>query len=398
MEQNTSVANAPATQTTGAEKVKSGNINEGQAVSMMLKLSQQRAKQAPVAQAAENAAPEAQTAPETTSNPTAEALPPSETVAAETPEAAPENATEEAATETDSVPSQSISFTPEQQEIFNKRMARETAKTKAIQAEVEAAKARVTELENQLRGSQVNQQNGNLAASPQPTVVSTNQPLPQVNDLSRLNELEINAKQAKRYASQVLEDPSQWRNIPVPDGNGGQVEVKVHFIGDKPYTEAQMRNAKYEAETTLEDHIPAKRQFLTERQRFQQSATQKFSFLSDRNTPEWQMVEAAKRDPRNAAILSMPNSDYALALMVKGQRAMEAEEAAAKAKSAAPVVKPKIVARPSPDQTAVSASAAEARAPLGGQAQQRRQANMAKLKAAGNISKEDAAKFLLNNR
>lgn len=385
MEQNTSVANAPATPTTGAEKVKSGNISDGQAKNLLMAMAKAQTSQTAPEPAAETIAPVEQT--ETTSIPAAEASPPSE-VSPETPVETTETPAPEA--EADNVPSQSNSFTPEQQELFNKRIQREVAKTKAIQAESEAAKTRIAELEAKLNTSVPVVQ----SQPSTPVVVQANQPLPNINDVTELQKFENTAKEAKRYATRILEDPTQWKVVPIPDNTGGTVDVKVHFIGDKPVTEAQMRSAKYDAEAALEDHIPAKRTFLTERARFSQEAVQKFPFLANKNTPEYQMVEAAKRDPRNAAILSMPNADYALGLMVEGQKAIEAREKAEKAASVAPVVKPKIVPKPSPDQTAVSASTAEMRAPAGSNRAGKQAQALASLKAKGNITKEDAAKFL----
>ncbi len=385
MEQNTSVANAPATTSTGAEKVKSGNMSVGQATNLLMAMASKEAEtKTAETKAAENVTPVEQAE---TTNPAAEASPPSDATTTETVETTETPAPE---VEADNVPSQSNSFTPEQQDIFNKRIQREVAKTKAIQAESELSKQRIAELEAKLNTSAPAVQ----SQPSTPVVVQANQPLPNINDVAELQKFENTAKEAKRYATRILEDPTQWKVVPIPDNAGGTVDVKVHFIGDKPVTEAQMRSAKYDAEAALEDHIPAKRSFLTERTRFSQEAVQKFPFLVNKSTPEYQMVEAAKRDPRNAAILSMPNADYALGLMIEGQKAVEAREKAQKAASVAPVVKPKIVAKPSPDQTAVSASTAEARSPAGSNKATRQAQALANLKAKGNITKEDAAKFL----
>ena len=379
-------ANSPATET-GEAKVKSGNLNVGQAAVQLL-ASMQKAKTDAPSIALDKVAPnlEVQTPPETTT-PTAEVTAPAETTE---PEVAAET-TEAVTTEPEvDVPSQN-SFTPEQQEILNKRIAREVAKTKAKQAQLEADyQAKVAELQSKTP-----------VTAPEPTtpVVLTGQPLAEINDSATLNKLQQTAKEAIRYVEDVLEDPSQWKAITIPDGQGGEQSVKVHAIGQGKdqvlYTEADLRAQRRKAKVTLEDHIPQRAQFLNSRTTAQQEAYKAFPFLTNKSSSEYQMVEVAKRNPANAAILSMPNADYALGLMVEGQLAIQAREAA-KGKPVAPV-KPKVAAKPPSDQTAVSASTAPSREPAGNQAAARRlQAQKDSLKK-GNINPQDAAKLLIHN-
>ena len=382
----TTEANAPASTSTGAETAKkSGNISEGQAINLLMAMAKKEIELKPAEKAPENVAPVVPTT-ETTSAPAAETSNVSETTPAETP---PVETTETpAATEVgaDTVPSQSNSFTPEQQDIFNKRIQREVAKTKAIQAEFEDTKARLAELEARTPVH---------APVSEPVVIQSNQPLPNINDVSALAQFESTAKEAKRYATRVLEDPTQWKMVQVPSADGRDTqEVKVHYVGNQAVTEQQMRSAKWDAEVALEDHIPEKRAFLTDRTKFSQMAESSFPFLKDRSSPEYQMVQAARRDPANAAIMASPNADWILGVQIKGLMAIKAEEALAKAKVTAAPVKPKVVHKPSPDQTAVSASTAEARAPAGSKEAARKVQALANLKAKGNISPADASKFL----
>lgn len=380
-------ANSPATET-GEAKAKSGNLNVGQAAVQLL-ASMQKAKTEAPAIALDKTAPNLEVQPTTeTTTPTAEVSTPAEAP----PETeAPAETTEAVAPEPEAdVPSQN-SFTPEQQEILNKRIAREVAKTKAKQAQLEAEyQAKLAELQSKTP-----------ATAPEPTtpVVLTGQPLADINDTATLNKLQQTAKEAIRYVEDVLEDPSQWKTITIPDGQGGEQPVKVHAIGQGKdqvlYTEADLRAQRRKAKVTLEDHIPARATFLNSRTTAQQEAYKAFPFLTNKSSPEYQMVEAAKRNPANAAILSMPNADYALGLMVEGQLAIQAREAA-KAKTVAPV-KPKVVAKPPSDQTAVSASTAPTREPAGNQAIARRQQAIKDSLKKGNINPQDAAKLLKPN-
>ncbi len=378
-------ANSPATET-GEAKVKSGNLNVGQAAVQLL-ASMQKAKTDAPSIALDKTAPnlEVQTPPETTT-PTAEVTAPAEVATEEAaPEVIPEATTEEVA----DVPSQN-SLTPEIQEILNKRIAREVAKTKAKQAQLEADyQAKVAELQSKAP-----------VTAPEPTtpVVLTGQPLAEINDSATLNKLQQTAKEAIRYVEDVLEDPSQWKAITIPDGQGGEQSIKVHAIGQGKdqvlYTEADLRAQRRKAKVTLEDHIPSRAQFLNSRTTAQQEAYKAFPFLTNKTSAEYQMVEAAKRNPANAAILSMPNADYALGLMVEGQMAIQAREAA---KGKPVVTKPKVAVKPPSDQTAVSASTAPTREPAGNQAAARRlQAQKDSLKK-GNINPQDAAKLLIHN-
>lgn len=364
---------------------KSGNINIGQAAVQLLAAMQSKTEAKPVKTAQEVVTP---TEPEgevaTTETPTAEVPTTSEVTE---PESAPET-TEVATTEpeTDIVHSQHP-FTAEQQELFNKRIGKEVAKTKAVEAKLKADyEAKIAELQ------------GRVVETPQrpaPVVVNPNVPLSEVQDLQSLGTLQQTAKEAIRYVEDVLEDPSQWRSITVPDPSGGEQQVKVHQIGDKVYTETDLKKQMRKAKVTLEDHIPARQAFLQTQATAQSEATKAFPFLSDKTTPEYQMVQAAKRNPANAAILTMPNADYVLGLLIEGETARKARIEAAKAKSQATPVKPKVVAKPPSDQTAVSASTAPTREPAGNRADQKRSQAIKDSLKKGNINPVDAAKLLI---
>ena len=387
-------ADAPAKEN-GAEKTKSGNINVGQAAVQLLAMMQKKAEVKPTETATETVAPatEVNPSPETTANPAAEVTatseaPVTETAATETTEGtAPE-------TEADNVHSQS-QFTPEQQEIFNKRIQREIAKTKSVEDKLKSEyEAKLAELQ-----SKVNQAPAQ-AETPAPVVIQQGQPLAEINDLQSLGKLQQTAKEAVRYGESVLYDPAAWREINVDDpaNPGVPKAIKVHSIGQGKdqmlFTEQELRKKIMEARITLEDHVPSRAQFLTARENAQKEAYTRFGFLKDKSSPEYQMVEAARRNPANAAILSMPNADYAFGLMIKGMRAVEAEEAAAKAKATAPATKPKVAAKPPSDQVAVGGSTSPVREPAGNQAQAKRQAQIRDSLKKGNINPADAAKLL----
>lgn len=382
-------ATSPAAKKGDAQVKGSGNIETGQAA-VLLMAQADKAKQQPARQAAEDTAPEAIAPDLTMNNPAAEAPPASEetapaeeaTPAAETTEAAPE-ATEE---EADSVPSQTISFTPEQQKLLNKRIGKEVAKTKAIEAQKAELAAKVAELEAKIA----------TPAAPQAPIViapTPNMPLGDVMDIAKLGEIQSTAKEAARYIEDVLDDTGQWQTMTDPKDEDRQ--IKVHKIGETLFTEVDLKRKLREARRTLEDHIPQRAQWLATKQQITQQAHARFPFLTDKQSPEYQMAEQGRRNPQYAPLMAMPNAEWILGVLVKGAKAVDAEDAAKAAPKPkpAPVVKPK----PAADQTAVSASGAAARAPIGSAERQQIAAESAKLSAKGGITSDDAVGLLLKS-
>ncbi len=158
-------ASSPAP-TGDAPKSGSENISTGAAAMMMLASASKPSTPQPARKASEDTS----TNPSETPTARAEQAPEltattEETPAPETTEVAPETPTPEA----DPVHSQTHSFTPEQQEIFNRRLRKELAKTSAIQSQMEEAKAKLSEMEAKLNSQQ--------AAPPPPPPVASNVPL-----------------------------------------------------------------------------------------------------------------------------------------------------------------------------------------------------------------------------
>ncbi len=380
-------ATSPATKTGDAPVSKgSGNIETGQAAVLLMASANKAAKQ-PARQAAEEIAPEVVAPDLTLTPPTAEAQPASESTApaeetetaAETTEAAPEETEEEA----DSVPSQTISFTPEQQKLLNKRIGKEVAKTKAMEAQKAELAAKVAELEAKVAAPA---QQAPVVVSPAP-----NTPLSDINDIVALGKVQETAKEAARYIEDTLDDPARWQTM--TDPNNEDRQVKVHKIGEALFTETDLKRKLREARRTLEDQIPQRAQFLAAKQQITQNAHARFPFLTDKQSPDYQLAELGRRNPQYASLMAMPNAEYLLGVLVKGHRAIEAEDAA----KAAPAKKPAVAIKPKPaaDQTAVSASGAAARAPIGSAERQQIAAESAKLSAKGGITSDDAVGLLL---
>lgn len=376
-------ASSPAP-TGDAPKSGSENISTGAAAMMMLASASKPSTPQPARKASEDTstqAPEtptarAEQAPELTA--TTE-----ETPAPETTEVAPETPTPEA----DPVHSQTHSFTPEQQEIFNRRLRKELAKTSAIQSQMEEAKAKLSEMEAKLNSQQ--------AAPPPPPPVASNVPLSGFNDLASLADLKKTAKDALRYVEEVLEDPARWNTSTVVDPvTGDERDVTYHNIGDVSYTKADLISQRRQARATLEDHIPKREQFISTRVESTRQAHIQFPFLADTSSPEYKVAEAARKNPALASIMSMPQAEYILGVQIRGLRALAEDAAAAAAKT-----KPKAPAsKPASDQVMVSSgSASAARQPAANGERGKLAAEMAKMGSKGGINSVDAQSLLLRH-
>ncbi len=402
-------ANSPASTSTGEETAGGkGNLTMGQAAALLFSNIEKEAKQAEPKLAAEKISPEiAATVAATETHPessAAEATPASEsaeteaTPAAETTEAAPE--TEEHA---DTVLSPKISFTPEQQELFNKRIQRETAKTKAIESQMAEARARLASLETEAHTLRTEKESATQTAKTPPQVVSFgNQPLAEVSDIPTLAKLQQSAKEAIRFVEETLDNPRAWKlkplvdpdtNEPVLDEGGNPVRQRITAIGDKVYTEAELKASMRRAKVTLEDQIPARAAFLTTQNQEQQRAFTQFPWMKDKASPEYQQAQAARRD--YPWLSALPNADWIIGVQVMGMKAIEAAATAAKS----PPVKPKIApAKPANDQAAVSASGAAPRAAIGSNEKAALSAERARLSKKGGIDSADAATLLMKSQ
>lgn len=307
-------------------------------------------------------------------------------------------ATEAPEAEAETVHSQTISFTPEQQALLNKRIGKEVAKTKAIKEQMEAQATKLAEMEAKLgQATQQTSQSGQQPSpAPAPIVISANVPLADVNNIAALGQRQQAAKDAIRYVEEVLDDQKQWKTI--TDPNDSSREIEVHQVGTELHTRTTLKAALRNAKVTLEDHIPARNQFLMMREQATKQAHADFPFLTDKQSPEYQMVEAGRRNPHLAQLMAMPNSEWLLGIIVEGKKSLDARMAAAKKPATTTAVKPKVPAsKPSPDQVAASASGSGERAPIGSAQRAALAQESKKLSEKGGINSEDAAKLLLRS-
>lgn len=254
-------------------------------------------------------------------------------------------------------------------ERIQKRIDKEVAKRKTLETRLAGLEAALQEKEAQ------------VAQKPVPVVDVSNQPLPHITDMGKLNDLKRSAKEAIRWAEEQLDSEAI---------TNGETITAWGQTYDKHALKAVMRQAR----VTLEDHVPQREQFLNTQAQARQAAIKEFPFLSDKSTPEYQMAQAART--ANPWLASLPNADWIIAMQVKGYKAYEAEKSAAKAKATAPAKPKTITAKPSGDQTATTTSGGSpARvAPQATSNRQAIQSAKATFDAKGGVSAGEAAEYL----
>lgn len=283
--------------------------------------------------------------------------------------------------------------------LVQKRINKEIAKRGVLEAQMKERDAKIAALEAQMqsvrqRADTTPPDDAQPQQAPRTVAVPANVPLAEVNDPTSLADLRRQAKEAIRYVEDTLETPRLWKERTVEDPEtGAEIKVRVTRLGDQELTEDQLRAVRRQAKVTLEDHIPAREQYLAARAHTQQLAQQKFAFLKDKQSPEYQQVQQFLRNPWAQ---QNPHSEWIAAVYVKGLKAIEAEEAAGKSATTPPAKPKPAPVKTSTDQTAPAATSSAARVPIGTGARQQLAASEEKVKAKHGITAEDAKQQLLN--
>lgn len=298
---------------------KAGQISDGKGSNNITQASL-KAFLTPKEQAAPETEAEAADAPKAV-----EAGEPENTPQTEQPESTEEPAEEQATEESPEQPEveksedEESSFkdeklSPEIQAKINKRIGKEVAKKKALEE-------RLTALEAELAQAR----EAKPEEAPAPVLAATpDNPLADVSDLQTLQAKHKEAKDVFRQVSELLED----------NPNAEEIEVDGQMVSRKA-----LREAKRNAQRVVEDFIPQRAQFLQERQKYETAAKAKFSWLNDKNSPDYHLAQQIRK--ATPWIDNLPNAPLALAVHVLGIRAlekMEAESAAPK-KTEAPKAK-----------------------------------------------------------
>lgn len=290
----------------------------------------QQLLQKPQAAEVETAQPEAEEAPEVVQESAVEEATQSESEptqkAEETSEEAvvPEESEATAESEDDDVLSHKSALDPKTKDRIQKRIDKEVGKRKALEERAAAAEAKAAELEKQ-----ITERKPEVVVAP-----SADNPLAHIESVADLEKEWKQAKEVARWAEDLLDDPS------IDEG----VEV-----GDRKVTKAEVKQIMRNAKRTLEDQIPARARFLQAREQHRQIAYQDMPYLKDKNSPEYQRVQASfKEFPWLAQV---PNAEYLIGMALEGEKALAARKAAASKPA------PKVAPKPPASQTAPAAAA-----------------------------------------
>jgi len=311
-------------------------------------------------------APTEATAPVTTEAKTEEATtaPVTEattTAATETVQAETETTTEEAE---EVLSPENHSLDPKLQAKIDRRIGKEVAKRKALEAEVASLKQLVTERPQEVE-KEVH------------VPVPANVPLAEISSLDALNQYK------ESLANDIVEAEMLLYSDFPPEGK----QTKWGHI-----TKDALIAALTQAKKTERTEIPAREKFLNTRTQVAQTASEEFPFLKDPTHPGYQMAKQALRD--NPVLRAYPNAEYLVGLMVEGQLALQARKTA----TAKPVVtKPK--PKPTAGQSEIASDASITRAPTGlmnAQALQAERTNATGGKKS--LNGKDFAKLLVANQ
>jgi len=283
---------------------------------------------------------------------------------AETPEETEEKTEEVLSTETQTLD-------PKLQAILDKKINKEVGKRYKLKAEMEgkiaALEARIAQVPAEVEKEVV-------------VPVPSNVPLAEITTIEQLNAYKENLENDIVEAEMLLYSEFPTEGL---DTKWGKIT--------KPELISALTQAKKDARTA----IPARERFLTTRSQSTQTAQEKFPFLKDPTHPGYQMAKQALRD--NPVLRTYPNSDYLVGMLVKGQLAMEAEEAASKTEAKATPAKPR--PKPTNGQSEIASDASITRAPVGVLNAQALQVERAKIVGGKkSLGHKDFAALLLANQ
>ena len=207
-------------------------------------------------------------------------------VAKETPAKA-----EPEATDPDEVLSKQLS--PELQEVINKRIGKEVGKRKALEEKLAALEARL-----------------NAPPQPQEPIVpilpmepTSDNPLANIVDPNALLKEQQTAKEAKRWAQEMLDrdDIDQGVNV-----------------GGKTYTKQELKSVVRNADRMIEDYVPARAQYLQTRFQVETQVRETFGaepWMQDKGSEGYQLYQQLLKDPD---IVRRPNGSWTAAVQVQG--------------------------------------------------------------------------------
>ena len=134
------------------------------------------------------------------------------------------------------------------------------------------------------------------------------------------------------WAEEGLDNEAQY------DDNGDEYLIKD---GDKVYGKTELKRIRNNAKKILRKDAPARQAWIKERTASDQQAMQTFQFLGEPESEDYKLFMQVKASPLYKPLVEhLPNSNFALGLMVEGLKTVQARQAQAskpKPKPKAPV-------------------------------------------------------------
>ena len=190
-----------------------------------------------------------------------------------------------------------------------------------------------------------------------------------VSDVNALTKEVENLNTLIEWADEGMENEVEY------DDAGNEYVVKD---ADKTYTKADLRRIKANAKKILRKDAPAREAWIKEREASDQQAVQTFDFLSDGESDDYKMFMQVKQSPLYKPLVDhLPNSNFALGLMVEGLKAVKAKQANAG--------QPKKLKKPTAPVASTEAGASKPRSE-GSKLKKAVQAAHAKFEKSGNIA------------
>jgi len=163
------------------------------------------------------------------------------------------------------------------------------------------------------------------------------------------------------------------------DDNGNEYVLKD---GEKTYTKAELKRIQKNARKILRKDAPARQKWIKERSQSDQQAVQTFQFLGEPESDDYKLFMQVKASPLYKPLVDyLPNSNFALGLMVEGMKAVQSRQAQAS--------KPK----PKPKAPVASAEAGSSR-PKTPQAKKNKEVDAAKRKFDASGSMADYQNYM----
>jgi type II secretory pathway pseudopilin PulG len=239
-----------------------------------------------------------------------------------------------------------------------KRFGKLTAQKKALAAENQA-------LQEQAQQAQQAPQPASA-----PAFLSENALSGASDDQQLLQEVE-NLNSLIEWSEEGMENEAQY------DDDGNEYVVKD---ADKTYSKADLKRIRNNARKIIRKDAPARQQWIKERTSSDEQAIQTFSFLGEPESEDYAMFMQVKNSALYKPLVDhLPNSNFALGLMVKGLRSVQAEQAAAG--------KPKKTKKPKAPAATTEAAPAKASGPKGEtKARKSLEAAHARFQKSGNMA------------